>query len=512
MIFYGQKRTSTSQFRTTMIAPSPFPLLSSIIFLPLSGAIAIGFVNEINLAKKIAVVVAGLELVLSLLILFSFNNLNGDFQLLEQQQWIPTLHADFMLGVDGISVLFLPASALLTLITIAAAWNNVQKLTRLHFALLLVLEGVTMGVFTALDMLLFFLFWEMTLPPIFFLIGLWGIGAQRRAAALKYTLTMLCGGVPLLFAIIMLAINHAKVLDGELSFSFPLLLHTPMDNHTQAIIFLLLVLGFAVKAPLAPFHTWLPNVAMEAPTQLTALLTGLKLGAFGLLRFALPLAPNAAHQYGWIVALLGAVTLIYAALIALRQTNLRQLLAYLSISHVGLVIVGIASFNMQAMQGAIFCVLNFSLIASCLMLIAGFIQQRLGSTNLVHLGGLAKVVPRLTVFFFLFSLASIGIPLSSGFPAELLLLIGVLKNHLGLGIIGLGGAILGAAALLMFMQKSFWGMVKHAHINQSHDLRQRELWLLSVPIMLLLLLGLCPSLILDTTNDSVQQWLNRFSH
>lgn len=493
-----------------MISSSPFPLLSSIIFLPLLGAITIAFVNEINLAKKIAVITAGLELILTLLILFSFNQLNNDFQWVEKYSWIPTLHADFMLGVDGVSVLFLPMSALLTLITIIASWNNVQNLTRLHFALLLVLESVTLGVFTALDMLLFFLFWEATLPPIFFLIGLWGIGAQRRAAALKYTLTMLCGGVPLLFAIIMLAINHAEKVGGDLSFSFPLLLQTPMENHTQTLVFLLLVLGFAVKAPLVPFHTWLPTVAMEAPTQLTALLTGLKLGAFGLLRFALPLAPNAAQQYGWIVALLGAVTLIYAALIALQQTNLRQLLAYLSISHVGLVIVGIASLNAQALQGAIFQLLNFSIIASCLILIAGFMQQRLGSTDLIHLGGLAKVVPRLSVFFFLFSLASIGIPLSSGFPAELLLLIGVLKSHLGLGIIGLCGAIVSAAAILLFMRKAFWGAVVYEPIKQIQDLRVRELWLLSVPVLLILLLGICPSLILDTTNDTVQAWLSRF--
>jgi NADH-quinone oxidoreductase subunit M len=497
-----------------MIASSPFPLLSSIIFLPLFGAMAIAFVNEINVAKKIALFIASLEFILTLLLLFSFNHLNGDFQWMEKYQWIPSLQAEFLLGVDGISILFLPMSALLTLITLVASWNSVHKLTRLHFALLLILESVTMGVFTALDMLLFFLFWEATLPPIFFLIGLWGIGAQRRAAALKYTLYMLCGGVPILFAIMILAINHASQTDNGvlqgLTFSFPALLQTPLAQDLQPLVFLLLVAGFAVKAPLVPFHTWLPTVAMEAPTQLTALLTGLKLGAFGLLRFALPLAPDAASHYAWIVALLGAITLVYAALIALQQTNLRQLLAYLSISHVGLVIVGIASLNMQAMQGAIFQLLNFSMIASGLMLIAGFMQQRLGSTELVHLGGLAKIVPRLTAFFFLFSFASIGIPLTSGFPAELLLIIGALKNHLGLGLTGLCGAILGAAAMLLFMRRAFLGIVVHEPLYQTHDLRQRELWLLGLPMLLVLALGLCPSMILDTTYSSVQVWLNRF--
>jgi NADH-quinone oxidoreductase subunit M len=488
-----------------MIAPCP--LLSWIIFLPLLGAIAIALVNDVQMTKKIALVTAFIEFLVTLVITLSFNPDEADFQQIEHYQWIPSLHAEFMLGIDGISVLFLPASALLTLITIIASWNSVQNLSRLHFALLLVLESVTMGVFTTLDMLLFFLFWEATLPPIFFLISLWGIGSKRRAAALKYTLYMLCGGVLLLFAIIILAINHADQASGELAFSLSTLLHTPLSAELQTLVFSLLVLGFAVKTPLVPFHTWLPTVAIEAPTQLTALLTGLKLGAFGLLRFALPLAPNAVSHYGWILALLGAITLVYAALIALRQTNLRQLLAYLSISHVGLVVVGIASLNLQAIQGAVFQLLNFSIIASCLMLIAGFLQQRLGSTDLVHLGGLAKVMPRLSVFFFLFSLASIGVPLSSSFPAELLLIIGALKNHLGLGLVGLCGSILGAAAILMFTCRAFWGNVVHEHLYTIDDLRPRELGLLCLPIVLVLALGLYPAIILEITYHSLQNWL-----
>jgi NADH:ubiquinone oxidoreductase subunit 4 (chain M) len=216
---------------------------------------------------------------------------------------------------------------------------------------------------------------------------------------------MLFGGVPLLFAIIILAVNHATVVGGSipqnLSFSLPVLLETELPDNLQALVFLLLLLGFAVKAPLAPFHTWLPTVAMEGSTQMTALLTGLKLGAFGIIRFAMPLAPSAAVQYSWVLGILGAITLVYSALIALQQTNLRRLLAYASVSHVGLVIVGIASLNMQGIQGAIFQLLNFTMIAGSLMLIAGFIQHRLGSTEVIHLGGLAKVMPRLTCFTFI---------------------------------------------------------------------------------------------------------------
>ena len=335
-------------------------MLSLIILLPLLGAIVTGASGNTRLAKQIAVSVAGLELVLTVFAVFTFNAAVGDFQLVEHYAWIPSLNIEFFVGIDGISVLFLPMSALLTLMTIIASWNSVQHLGRFHFALLLALEGVTMGLFSALDMMLFFFFWELTLPPLFFLIGLWGIGPERRNAATKYILFMLFAGVPLLFAIILLAINHAtetgvSIPEG-LSFSLPVLLKTPLPGNLQEIVFLLLLLGFAVKAPLAPFHTWLPTAAMEGPTHTTALLTGLKLGVYGIIRFTMPLAPSAAVEYSWVLGILGAITLIYSALIALQQTNLRRLLAYASVSHVGLVIIGIASLNMQGHSGRDFSI------------------------------------------------------------------------------------------------------------------------------------------------------------
>jgi NADH-quinone oxidoreductase subunit M len=277
----------------------------------------------------------------------------------------------------------------------------------------------------------------------------------------------------------------------------------------QVVIFLLLFAGFAVKAPLVPFHTWLPTTAMEAPTQLTALLIGLKLGAFGILRFAMPLTPDASVEYAWVLGIFGAITFIYAAMIAMQQTNLRRLLAYASISHVGLVIVGIATLNMQGIQGAIFQLLNFSLIASCLILIAGFIQHRLGSTELIHLGGLAKIMPRLTTFFFLFALASIGVPGTSGFPAELLLIVGALTAHPGLGIAALLGAILGAAYMLSFIRRAFLGPVVHARLSQLHDLRYREFGLLSVPALLVLFFGFFPDVIQDINKLAAAAWLSR---
>jgi NADH-quinone oxidoreductase subunit M len=489
------------------------PILSIVIALPVLGAIAIGAIQSIGLAKRVALLIAGLELIATLVVVQWFDSANGDFQLIERHAWIPSLNIDFLIGIDGISVLFLPMSALLTLVAIIASWNSVQHLTRFHFALLLIIEGGTMGVFVALDMMLFFLFWELILPPIFFLIGLWGAGPQRRGAAMKYMLYMLFSGVPLLFALIMLGVNHAMQTGGsiphDLSFSFPVLLKTPVSNDLQVIIFLLLLTGFAVKAPLAPFHTWLPTTAVEAPTQLTALLIGLKLGAYGILRFAMPLTPHASVEYAWVLGIFGAVTFIYAAMIALQQTNLRRLLAYASISHVGLVIVGIATLNMQGIQGAIFQLLNFSMIASCLMLIAGFIQHRIGSTEIIHLGGIAKVMPRLTSFFFLFAIASMGIPGTSGFPAELLLIIGALNAHPGLGVAALLGAILGAAYMLSFMRRTFFGPVVNTRLSQIQDLRAREFGLLCIPALLVLFFGFFPDLVLDINKIAAESWLSR---
>ncbi len=487
-------------------------ILSLLIALPLFGSVAISLTRSAYLAKVFALAIAVLELLITIVAVQQFNADDNSFQLVENYTWIPSLNIHYQLGVDGISILFLPMTALLVVMAILASWRSVQSLCRLHFALLLLLEACTIGVFSALDMILFFVFWEMTLPPIFYLIGLWGIGPKRRLAAGKYTLFMLFGGVPLLIAIMLLAINHANQINGAipqtLSFSFVTLVETPLPSEWQTMVFLLLMLGFAVKAPLVPFHTWLPTAAMEGPTQITALLTGLKLGVYGILRFAMPLAPSAAIEYNWIMGILGAITLIYGALIALQQSNLRRLLAYASISHVGLVIIGIASLNLQGIQGAILQLLNFTIIASSLMLIAGLIQQRLGSTEAVHLGGLAGVMPRLSCFYLLFALASIGIPGTNGFPAELLLVLGTLLAHPSLGITALLGAVLSAAYMLSFIRRAFWGRYQQAHSGLTPDLQTRELVILFIPAVLVILVGFFPNSVIKTNQKTAEAWLS----
>lgn len=492
-----------------------FPLLSLTIFIPLLGAILAGSIRNINLAKQVALFIVFLSLLLTLYVLILFDAEKDGFQLVERYDWISVLNIEYLIGVDGISVLFLPATALLTLITMLAAWNTVSHSSRFHFSLLLALEGISIGIFCALDTVLFFLFWELTLPPFFFLIGLWGIGSHRRSAAMKYTLFMLSGGVTLLLAFIVLATNHAIQTGGQipndLTFSLPVLLSTPLPHDLQELVFLLLLFGFAVKSPLVPLHTWLPTVAMEGPTHIVAILVGLKLGVYGILRFAMPLAPMAAIEFSWILSVIGAFTLIYGALIALQQTNLRRLLAYASISHVGLVMVGIASLTIQGFQGAIFQLLNFTLVASSLMLIAGFIQHRLGSTEAIHLGGLAKVMPKLTVFYFLFALASIGVPGTSGFPAELLMIIGAISAHSILGVAALSGAILGAAYMLSYTRRAFLGSIAQSDVKQVIDLQPREMILLLIPALLILGFGFYPDYIFNINQIASKEWLSRLT-
>jgi NADH-quinone oxidoreductase subunit M len=488
-----------------------FPWLSLCLSWPLLGAVALVFIKNPLMAKRFTLLVAGFELLITLFTLHHFNPDDGGFQLQETYAWLPNLNIHYQLGVDGISILFLPMTAWVTLTALLAGWNSVRHLTRFHLALMLILEAITIGVFTALDLVLFFLFWELTLPPLFFLIGLWGIGAERRSAAMKYTLYMLFGGVPLLFGIILLALNHVQVTGGsipqDLLFSLPTLLNTPLVGTDQNLIFFLLMLGFAVKAPLPPFHTWLPTVAMEAPTQISALLMALKLGIYGFLRFAIPLAPSTALEHRWLLAIIGAITLIYAGLIALQQTNLRRLLAYSSISHVGLVLIGIASFNLQGLQGAVMQLFNFTLVAGSLLLISGMIQQRLGSNELVHLGGLAKPMPRLTVLFFLFALSSIGVPMTNGFSAEFLLFLGVLQAFPALAIACLFAAVLGAAYMLGFIRRGFWGPITQDAVFRLQDAKPREILLLIPSALLVMVLGLYPQWLLSHQEATLIAWL-----
>lgn len=489
--------------------PTPFPLLSLTIAAPLLLALPVWLARDVVRARRLALAATLVTLALTLVVLARFDTATAGFQLVERASWIPTLNVHYTVGIDGLSVLFLPLTAVLFIGVVAASWTTVRVMPQLYFALLLLLEGITLGIFCATDTLLFFLFWELTLIPIYFLIGLWGIGPNRRYAAVKYTLFMLTGGVPLLFGFLLLAFHHAGAagVPAGLVFDYATLLSRPLDPGAQLAVFLLLLTGFAVKAPLFPLHTWLPTVAMEGPVAIAAIMTGLKLGAYGLIRFVVPLAPQAALDLHWLLAGLGAVGLLYGAVAAMAQTNLRRMLAFSSLSHVGLVVLGIASFNIQGIQGALFQLLNFTVVAGGLFLLAGFLHHRIGSTELVNLGGAARSMPLLASFFFLFGLAGMGVPGTNGFPAEHLLLLSALQTHTGAGLAALVGVILGAGYFLSLYRQAFLGPVRSAVVADAMDLRPRELAVAGLLATLILVLGFYPAAVLDLTRSAGEGWV-----
>ncbi|WP_320416237.1 NADH-quinone oxidoreductase subunit M [Candidatus Reidiella endopervernicosa] len=376
-----------------------FPILSlMIVSLPVA-ALLIWLTPDPLRARWIALTAALFDLVLSLIAVAQFNPANSGFQLVERHSWIPTLNVDYLIGVDGISILFLPLTVLLFIGVILASWNTTRTLPRLYFMLLMVLESSVIGIFCALDTMLFFLFWELTLIPTYFLISLWGVGPNRRYAAVKYTLFMMATGVPMLFGFLVLAFNHTGA--SGLVFDYQTLLSTPLPAELQTAVFFLLLVGFAAKAGVVPFHSWLPTVAMEGPAAITAIMVGLKLGLYGLIRFTIPLAPEAAHEFHWLLAGLGISGVIYGAILALAQSNLRRMLAFSSISHAGLVVLGIASLEIIGLQGALFQLLNFVVVAGGIFLLTGYLHQRIGSTDYASLGGVAKSMPLLAAFYFL---------------------------------------------------------------------------------------------------------------
>ena len=490
---------------TVPLLQADFPWLSLLLLLLPLGA-GITLLMPAREARWTSLTTAIAAFAVSLWIVFQFDPQQSGFQFVERSPWIPSLHIEYLLGVDGLSLLLLPFTTLLFMAVIISSWNAMRFLPNLFFSLLLLFEACLIGIFSALDTALFFLCWELSLLPLFFLVSLWGAGPNRRHAAVKYTLFMMSGGAAILLAFIALAVQTPQ---GG-GFDYTLLLqvvHQPNFQYETAIFFLLLF-GFALKLPTVPFHAWLPVLAQEGPASVVATVVGLKVGVYGLIRFALPLAPSAAQDYQWLLVGMGMLSVLYGALAALSQTNLRRMLAYSSLSHVGLVVLGVASLTHAGIQGAIFQLLNFSLIASGLFLILAFVHQRLGSTEFLNLGGIASSMPLLASLFFFFGVASIGLPLTSGFPAEFLLIMGIAETHLGAGLLALVAMIITAAYFLSSYRQSFLGAVRHAAVAESVDLKPRELaalWLLGVPI---LVWGFYPQGLLNRLQTSSTDWLS----
>ncbi len=473
-----------------------------LLLLPLGAGITL--MMPAATARWVALAINLIALVVALTITVGFDSSLQGFQYVEKYAWISGLNIHYFLGIDGISVLFLPSTTLLFTAVILASWNSINKLRNLYFSLLLILECAVLGVFISLDTMVFILFWEVSLIPLFFLISLWGVGANRRYAGMKYVLFMMGGGLPLLFAFVLLALGGEA---GNYVFSYPELVKIAKDNEYQTIIFFLLLFGFGVKTPLFPMHTWLPVLAQEGHPATVATIVGLKLGAYGLLRFTLPMAPDAAQTFQGLMIGLGIIGVIYGGVAALNQTNIRRMLAFSSLSHVGLIVIGIATMSQQGIQGAVFQLLNLTMVAGGLFLLTGFLYQRVGSSDVVSLGGIAKTMPLLTSFFFFLALANIGVPATSTFPAELLLILSALGHYTGVGLAVLFGIILSAAYMLELFRKSFFGKCRNEAILDARDLKKREILIALVMCFIVLFFGFFPQLILGTMEVSTQSWV-----
>ena len=488
-----------------------FPILSTMIFFPIIAALALRLIGDEALARRAALAVAGVQMLLAVLLLVGFVPGIADFQYSERHLWLETIGSSYHVGVDGISVLFIPLTALVTIMVMVLGGNGTRFMSKAYLSNILVLQGMTMGIFASLDLLLFYVFFELALVPIYLLIKLWGVGLQRQYASLKYIIYMLIGSVPLLTGIILLAISYQDGSPPGTSFSFDLvtLLSKPAPGHMQELVFFLMLVGFAVKGPMLPFHTWMPSALMHGPVGAGIFLVGLKLGTYGMLRFVIPLLPDASLDWYGLVIGAGLASMVYAALIALVQQNLRRLLAFASISHVGLVMVGLFSMNVNGIQGGLMMMVNMGLASTGLLFLAGAIYTRLGSSELTSMGGLARQVPKLAFFFFLFGVASIGLPGTSGFHGEFLTLMGAFLRHWEVAAIGVLGVILSAGYFLWYYERAFFGPVTNRAVGSMRDLSGTETALVSVVAVIILAIGIYPLPVMNVSGASVAAVVQR---
>ena len=464
----------------------PFPILSSLVALPIVGSILLLFVREPrdgeegqrSPARSIALVISLLVFAETLLLWSRFNPASGDFQFVERYAWIPAFGITYAVGVDGISLLLLVLTGFLTPLALLASWESVQKRVKAFCIFMLLLESAMMGVFVSLDLFLFYVFWDAMLVPMYFLIGIWGY-ERRIYAAVKFILYTMAGSVLMLLAIIGLAYLHSTTV-GTYSFDLLKLYALQVPPHLQFWFFLAFALAFAIKVPLFPFHTWLPDAHVEAPTAGSVILAGvmLKMGTYGLVRFAFPLFPLAGSFFAPYLAGLAVVGIVYGALVAMVQPDMKKLVAYSSVSHLGFVVLGIAALNTQGVTGAVYQMLNHGVSTGGLFLVVGMLSDRRHTRLISEYGGLKKVAPRLVAVFLIITLSSIGLPGLNGFVGEFLILLGAFRWDPKMAAIAATGVILSAAYMLWMFQRVNYGPVTNEKNATLPDLQARE-WLVS---------------------------------
>jgi NADH-quinone oxidoreductase subunit M len=482
--------------------------------LPLAGAILLAFIGNADGKRNAmirwgALAVSLVAFAATLVIWARFDNASAEFQFVERVPWIPAFGIDYYLGVDGISLLLVVLTGFLTPIALLSSWEGVDKKVKEFSIFILALEAAMIGVFVSLDLFLFYVFWDAMLIPMYFLIGIWGYD-QRIYAAVKFMLYTMAGSVLMLVAILGLAWMHSEAT-GSYSFDLLKLYTLQIAPDTQRWFFLAFALAFAIKVPLFPFHTWLPDAHVQAPTAGSIILAGvlLKMGTYGLVRFAFPLFPIAANEFAPWIALLAVIGIVYGALVAMVQPDMKKLVAYSSVSHLGFVVLGICAMNVQGVQGAVYQMLAHGISTGGLFLIVGMLSDRRHTRLISEFGGLRNVMPRLTAAFLIITLASVGMPALNGFVGEFLTMLGgYLWNPRFVVVAGLG-VILSAVYMLSMFQKVYLGEVTNPKNEKLQDLQPRE-WATVLPLCAMaIVMGVLPSIFLAPMEPSVKKVVQR---
>ncbi len=483
-------------------------MITAILFLPLAGGLLLGFAREGGPrggARAFALAVSLAAFVLSVLMYAAFRPEASGMQFVEQAEWIPMFGISYKVGVDGISLPLVMLTTFLMPIAILFSFDDVRHKTRLYYMSLLFLETGMLGVFFALDFFLFYVFWEGMLIPMYLVIGVWG-GGRRIYAAVKFFLYTMAGSVLMLVAIIWLYfVNDIGTFDILAHF------REPVDAALQPWLFAAFAISFAIKVPVFPFHTWLPDAHVEAPTAGSVILAGvlLKMGTYGFMRLAMPLFPTAAHEFAAFMMFLAVVGIIYGALMAMVQTDVKKLVAYSSVSHLGFVILGLFSFNLLGASGSVLQMVNHGISSGALFLLVGFIYMRRHTRRIEDFGGLIRVMPVFSAFFIITALSSIGLPGLNGFVGEFTILLGAFERSVWFAVFAASGVVLSSVYMLWMLQRVLFGEVRvRANLGLS-DMSRRE-WIIMLPLVALMFwIGLYPKPLLGRIEPSAQAWLSQ---
>jgi len=488
------------------------PLLTLITFFPLLGAALLLFVNKEKkeTIRWITLVVALLEFIFSLPLYFNFRLDTAAMQFVEKAPWIPEYGMSYFLGIDGISLFLVLLTTFLTLVSVISCWTDIQDKVKEFMICLLFLETGMIGVFVALDLFLFYVFWEVMLIPMYLLIGVWGNPKRRIYAAIKFIIYTMVGSVLMLVAILVLYFHNLAVT-GTYTFDLLELYKLPVPINVQFWLFLAFGVAFAIKVPMFPFHTWLPDAHTEAPTVGSVLLAAilLKMGTYGFLRFSIPLFPNASIQLVPLVSILAIIGIIYGALVCLVQQDLKRLIAFSSVSHLGFVVLGLFALNLQGIEGGILQMINHGFSTGALFLLVGMIYERRHTRMIEDFGGLWRQMPIFAAFFMVVTLSSIGLPGLNGFVGEFLILVGTFRVTAVFAVVAATGIILAAAYMLWAYQRVMFGELTKAENKVLKDLSAREILVLSCVTLFIVWIGIYPQTFLSRMEPTVKSYLTQ---